>query len=85
MVLEDVWKTFPNNAVETKIIGDYTGSKGAVVLVREGMSEHTCKELLNALLEWVPTWEAVYGGFKPFYYADVHSWFHDLDQLPAGM
>jgi hypothetical protein len=30
----------------------------------------------------VPPWNTVYGGFKPFYYADVHSYFHDLGQMP---
>jgi ABC-type phosphate/phosphonate transport system substrate-binding protein len=85
MVLEDVWKTFPKNADETKVIGEYAGSKGAVVLVREGLNEAICKTLLDALLAWAPAWQAVYGGFKPFYYADVHAWFHDLDQLPPDM
>ena len=26
----------------------------------------------------------IYGALKPYYYADVHPFFHDLDQLPVG-
>ena len=81
MVLEDVWKTFSKNLDTTKVIGDYTGSKGAVVLIREDLDNKVRDKLSHALLAWAPKWEAVYGGFKPFYYADMHHWFHDLDQL----
>ena len=34
---------------------------------------------------WAPDWGGIFGGLKPYYYADVHPFFHDLDQLPAGM
>jgi phosphonate transport system substrate-binding protein len=47
--------------------------------------EAICKTVLDALVAWVPKWETVYGAFRPYYYADVHCFFHDLDQLPAGM
>ncbi len=85
MILEDVWKTFPKNADTTKVIAEYTGSKGSVILVREDLDRGIREKLLSALLAWAPEWKAVYGGFKPYYYADVHHWFHDLDQLPAGV
>jgi hypothetical protein len=56
-----------------------------VVVVREGLDEAIYKTLFDALLAWTPTWDAVYGGFKPFYYADVHPFFHDLNELPSNM
>jgi hypothetical protein len=34
---------------------------------------------------WEPDWNGIFGGLKPYYYADVHPFFHDLDQLPADM
>jgi ABC-type phosphate/phosphonate transport system substrate-binding protein len=85
MVLEDVWKSLPKNAENTKIIGDYVGGTGPVVVISQGLDEAICKTLLDALLATTPPWEAVYGGFKPFYYADVHPFFHDLDGLPSEM
>jgi hypothetical protein len=54
-------------------------------VVRENLDEAICKMLLNALVAWTPKWEAVYGAFRPYYYADVQSFFHDLDELPADM
>ena len=84
MVLEDVWKSLPKNAENTKIIGDYVGGKPPVVVVRQGLDEAICKTLLDALLAWTPIWDTVYG-FKPFYYADVHPFFHDLNELRSNM
>jgi hypothetical protein len=40
--------------------------------------------LLDAFLNFQPTWDSVYGGYKPYDLADMLSWFHDLDQLPPG-
>ena len=85
MVPEDVWRTRPDNAKTTKVIGRYDNATPALVVVRQGIDEVLCKTLLDALISWVPKWEAVYGAFLPFFYADVHCFFHDLDQLPAGM
>ena len=85
MVLEDVWKSSPKNEQDTKIIGEYAGGKPPVVVVREGLDEATCRTLLDALLTWTPIWDAVYGAFRPFYYADVHAFFHELDQLPESL
>jgi phosphonate transport system substrate-binding protein len=85
MVPEDVWKTHAANANDTKIIGRYDNATPPLVVVRRNLDETIAKTLLDALVTWVPKWEAVYGAFRPFYYADVHSFFHDLDQLPAGM
>ena len=84
IVLEDVWKSSPENERTTKVIGSYDGGKPPVVIVRDGLDEAICRTLLDALLAWAPRWEAVFGGFKPFYYCDVHPFFHDLDALPPG-
>jgi phosphonate transport system substrate-binding protein len=83
MVLEDVWRTTPDNADRTKIIGRYDSCKPPIVVARMRQDEGTCRTLLDALISWMPDWSGVYGGLKPFYYADVHGFFHDLDQLPA--
>jgi phosphonate transport system substrate-binding protein len=85
MVPEDVWKTNAKNAQNTKIIGRYDNATTPLVVVRHDLDETIGKTLLDALVTWVPKWEAVYGAFRPFYYADVHRFFHDLDQLPDGM
>jgi phosphonate transport system substrate-binding protein len=37
------------------------------------------------LVAWEPEWSGIFGGLKPYYYADVHPFFHDLDQLPDDM
>lgn len=66
MVAEDVWKTTPKNAQDTKIIGRYDNGKPALIVVRHDLDEGTGKELLAALIAWVPEWETVYGAFRPY-------------------
>ena len=85
MVLEDTWNTLPKNAEDTKVIGEYAGGVEGVVIAREGLDGAVRQAFLDALLAWTPPWDTVYGGFKPFYYADVHAYFHDLEQLPADI
>ncbi len=85
MVLEDTWDFLPKNAADTKVIGEYAGGVEGVVIAREGLDASVRQAFLDVLLAWVPAWDTVYGGFKPFYYADVHAYFHDLDQLPANL
>ena len=85
MVLEDVWKTTPDNAESTKVIGQYDNCKPPVVIAREDLDHGTCGTLLDALVAWEPDWSGIYGALKPYYYADVHPFFHDLDQLPADV
>jgi phosphonate transport system substrate-binding protein len=74
-----------DDPANTKIIGEYTGGKPPVVVVREGLDEAISKTLLDALLAWIPAWDGVYGAFKPFYYAGVHPFFHALDGLPSNL
>ena len=85
MVPGDTWRTNAANAQTTKIIGRYDNATPALVVVRQDLDEPLGKALLDALVSWVPKWEAVYGAFRPFYYADVQSFFHDLDQLPPDL
>jgi phosphonate transport system substrate-binding protein len=83
LVPEDVWKTTPENAQTTKVIGRYDTAKPGLIVVRQDFDEKVGKTLLDALVAWAPKWEGVYGPFKPYYLADVFSFYHDLDQLPA--
>ncbi len=85
MLPEDVWRTNPANAANTKVIGRYDNAKAAVVIVRETLDGAVCKKLLDALISWMPEWEGVYGAFRPYYYADVQSFYHDISQLPANI
>jgi phosphonate transport system substrate-binding protein len=84
MVPEDVWKTTPDNAKHTKVIDRYDNAKPAMIVARDGIDEEVRKKLLERLIQWSPKWEAVYGPFKPFFLAEVFSFFHDLDALPPG-
>jgi phosphonate transport system substrate-binding protein len=85
MVPEDVWNSRAANAATTRIIARYDDATPALVVVRRDLQDAVAKALLDALLEWVPKWEGVYGASRPFYRADVHRFFHDLDQLPSDL
>jgi ABC-type phosphate/phosphonate transport system substrate-binding protein len=85
MVLEDVWRATPDNAETTKIIGRYDNCKPPVVIAGKSLDKGIRETLLDALVAWEPDWNGIFGGLKPYYYADVHPFFHDLDQLPADM
>jgi phosphonate transport system substrate-binding protein len=84
MVPEDVWRTTPANAADTKIIDRYDNPTGAVIIIRDGIDEAVLKPLLDALLEWKPKPDALYGPFKLYDDADVAEYFRDLESLPAG-
>jgi phosphonate transport system substrate-binding protein len=83
MVPEDVWRSTPANALDTKVIGRYDNATGAVVVVRDGVDESVSTLLLDALVAWKPKPDAEFGGFAPYQFDDVRRLFHDLDQLPA--
>lgn len=85
VVLEDVWKTTPANADTTKIIGRYDDATGALIVVRDGLDSSLLRTLLDVLVGWQPTGQAVYGGFQPFAESDVARFFADLDKLPATL
>lgn len=85
MVLEDTWRATPENAKTTKVIADYPAGVGAIVAVRKDVDDDTRKTLSDALVAWMPAWDGkVYGAFKPYIYADVHAFLHDLKDLPKG-
>jgi len=84
MILEDVWKTTPKNAQNTKIIGQYELCPPAILVVHKKLDEKICKTLLDYLLTWQPEWKNVYGAFRPYYFADVETFYHDLSELPEN-
>ena len=83
MVPEDVWRTTTTNAETTKIVDRYDHGKPAVIVARHDLDPKLRTGLADALIQWVPPWSSVYGCFKPFFFADVHFFFHELDKLPA--
>lgn len=85
MLPEDVWRTTPANANATRIVARYDGATPALVVIRRDVEPAVATALLDALLAWVPGWGSVYGAFRPFFRADVHRFFHDLDQLPRDL
>lgn len=84
MVPEDVWQGTPENSADTKIIDRYDDPTGPVIIVRDGLDEGILKPFLDALLEWKPGPDALYGPFKPYRNDDVADFFRDLDRLPVG-
>lgn len=81
MLPEDVWLTEPANARTTRIVARYDNATPALVVARHDLDPAVAAALLEALVTWVPRWENVYGAFRPFFRADIHRFFHDLDQL----
>ncbi len=85
MVPEDLWRTTDANAEATRLIDRYDHGKAAIVVARHDLDPKLRAALTDALVRWVPPWSSVYGCFKPFLYADVHFFFHELNKLPAGI
>jgi ABC-type phosphate/phosphonate transport system substrate-binding protein len=84
MILEDVWKMTPANAQVTKVIGEYDTCVPAVLVVRKDLSADVVATFQEHLLSYVPDWKNVYGAFRPFYFADIQTFYHQLCQLPEG-
>lgn len=85
MLPEDVWRTTPANAETTRIVARYDHATPALVVTRLDLEPTVAAALLDTLVTWVPAWGNVYGAFRPFYRADIHRFFHDLDQLPRDL
>ena len=83
MVPEDVWRTTPENEQRAKVI-DRNAGKPALIVARHDLDATLHAALTTALVRWVPPWSSVFGCYTPFVYADVHHFFHQLDQLPPG-
>lgn len=84
MVIEDVWRSTPANAEDTRIIDRYDHATGAVIIIRDGIDEVVVAALMDALLAWRPSPAAVYGPFTAYRDADVGEFFRDMERLPAG-
>ena len=56
--------------------------KPPIIVVRADLDESTRRNLLDALLGWLADRGGISGAFKPYYHADVQSFFHELAQLP---
>jgi ABC-type phosphate/phosphonate transport system substrate-binding protein len=82
MILEDVWKMTPENAQMTKVIGEYDSCVPAVLIVRKDLSPEVATLFREHLLSYMPNWKNVYGAFRPFYFADIQTFYHQLCQLP---
>jgi len=54
-------------------------------VARQDLDEEVGKKLLADLVACMPKWQAVFGAFRPYYYADVQAYFHDLNGLPADI
>jgi len=85
MLPEDVWRTTPANAGATRIVARYDHATPAVVVTRLDLEPTVAAALLDTLVSGVPDWGNLYGAFRPFYRADIHRFFHDLDQLPRDL
>lgn len=81
MILEDVWKMTPKNAKVAKVIGEYFPCVPAVLIVRKDLDPGFVNTLRGNLLSYVPDWSNVYGAFRPFYFADVQTFYHELGSL----
>lgn len=84
MILEDVWKMTPKNNEQLKIIGEYSHCVPAILIVRTVLTSDVVKELREHLLRYVPNWTNVYGAFRPYYFADVQTFYHQVGLLPEG-
>ncbi|RFU49227.1 phosphate/phosphite/phosphonate ABC transporter substrate-binding protein [Paraburkholderia sp. DHOC27] len=82
MILEDVWKMTPQNAQTTKVIGQYDSCVPAVLVVRKDLHADIVATFKDHLLSYIPDWNNVYGAFRPFYFADIQTFYHQLCQLP---
>jgi ABC-type phosphate/phosphonate transport system substrate-binding protein len=82
MILEDVWKMTPSNKEHLKIIGEYSRCVPAILIVRKGLASDVVKDLREHLLGFVPNWTNVYGAFRPYYFADVQTFYHQVGLLP---
>ncbi|MDG4665572.1 PhnD/SsuA/transferrin family substrate-binding protein [Mycobacterium sp. 236(2023)] len=84
MVVEDIWRATPSNAVATKVIGRYDDATGAVIVIRDGVDDSVRAGLLEALLAWQPRADALFGPFTRYRDDGLAAFFADMDRLPAG-
>src|SRR5580692_7895610 len=55
--------------------------------ILKDQSKDLAPEVVNTmrehLLNYVPDWTNVYGAFRPYYFADVQTFYHQLSELPG--
>ncbi|GAA4191916.1 hypothetical protein GCM10022252_32470 [Streptosporangium oxazolinicum] len=85
MILQDVWKMTPRNPENAKVIGEYAPSPPAILVVRKELDGRVVSALREHLLLWRPDWRNIYGAFRPYCFADVQTFYHDLGELPADI
>jgi hypothetical protein len=71
----------PRNTDVAKVIGEYFPCVPAVLIVRKDLDRGIVNAIQEHLLSYVPEWTKVYGAFRPFYFADVQTFYHHLDLL----
>lgn len=81
MILEDVWKMTLKNTEVAKAIGEYFPCVPAVLIVRKDLDTKVRDSLREEFLNYIPNWSNVYGAFRPFYFADVQTFYHQLGLL----
>ncbi len=85
MILEDVWKMTPSNGDNCKIIGQMDGCPPAILAVSKSLAPERVNKAREHLLTYSPSWETIYGAFRPFYYADIQTFIHHLSELPSDI
>jgi phosphonate transport system substrate-binding protein len=85
MSLDDVWKMTPSNAQTCKIIGQMDHCPPAILIVNKRLDSETVAKLRGQALSFMPSWQAIYGSFRPYFYADVQTFTHSLSELPADI
>ena len=85
MILEDVWKMTPSNEETCKIIGEMDHCPPGILAVNKRLDIETVGKLREQALSYIPSWQTVYGAFRPYNYADVQSFTHYLSELPADV
>lgn len=85
MILEDVWKMTPSNEQSCKIIGSMDHCPPAILAVNKRLSRTIVDKMREQALSYIPSWQTVYGSFRPYFYADVETFTHYLGELPANV
>jgi ABC transporter, phosphonate, periplasmic substrate-binding protein len=83
MILDDVWKMTPSNEQTCKIIGQMDYCPPAILAVNKRLDPGLVNKLSEVALGYMPSWQTVYGSFRPFNFADVQRFTHNLSELPA--
>jgi hypothetical protein len=85
MILDDVWKMTPSNAQTCKINGQMDHCPPSILIVNKRLDSETVAKLRGQALSFMPSWQAIYGSFRPYFYADVQTFTHSLSELPADI